>query len=218
LASQVIYSAGSYGVPCSIVVVDFNGDGQLDIITANYNNNGIGIFTGHGNGTFNTIQIRATGSASTPTYVAVSDFNNDKRLDIAVVNYGIDNVVVVFGFEHEDFYNRKSYSTGIGSGPISLSIGDFNNDNRLDFIIANYWTNDMGVFLGSDNEPFASIAEKHNIGFVSKPYTAVIGDFNNDGRSDIVIANYGINNGGVNILIYIYPFNNIELQTTIELN
>jgi len=217
LASQVIYSAGSYGVPCSIVVVDFNGDGQLDIITANYNNNGIGIFTGHGNGTFNTIQIRATGSASTPTYVAVSDFNNDKRLDIAVVNYGIDNVVVVFGFEHEDFYNRKSYSTGIGSGPISLAIGDFNNDNRLDFATSNLYANDIGVFLGYGNALFGSI-EMYPIISGSQPDAVAIGDFNNDGRSDIVIANYGINNGGVNILIYIYPFNNIELQTTIELN
>jgi hypothetical protein len=195
-ANQVTYSVGIFYSPCSIVIIDFDSDGQLDIITANYDDNGIGIFFGHGDGTFGLMQVYLTGSGSTPTYVTVGDFNNDNRLDIAVVNDGTDNVLVYFGSEYEVFYNGIPYSTGTGSRPWSLAIGDFNNDNRLDFATSNRYTNDIGVFLGYGNAPFGGIIT-YSIISISQPYAAAIGDFNNDGRPDIVIANYGTNNIGI---------------------
>jgi hypothetical protein len=197
-ANQVTYSAGTHEIPCSIVVIHFDGDSKLYIITANYDSDTIGIFLGYGDGTFSLTGLHLTEIGSTPTQVSVGDFNNDNRLDIAVVNHGTNDVLVYFGFEHGVFYEGMPYSTGTGSGPQSLAIGDFNNDNRLDFVTANFYTDDIGVFLGYGNAPFGGIT-LYSIGSGSQPYAAAIGDFNNDGLLDVVIANYGTNN--VDILL-----------------
>ena len=52
-------------------------------------------------------------------------------------------------------------SVGVGSGPIGVAIGDFNNDGNLDLATANYGANTisirlgdcMGGFSGSTNVP-----------------------------------------------------------------
>jgi hypothetical protein len=212
-ANQVTYSTGPLSFPNSIVVSDVNSDGRLDIIATNNNGNSISIFVGNGDGTFGVIQKYTTGSGSDPTYVTVGDFNNDNRLDIAVVNFGTENVLVYFGFEHGFFYTGVPYSTGIGSGPMSLAIGDFNNDSRLDFVTANFLTNDIGVFLGYGNTLFGSLGV-YATGFESQPYDAAIGDFNNDGRTDIAVANYGTNNVGILLNQGISNFNNMTTYST----
>jgi hypothetical protein len=212
-ANQVTYVIGSYSIPYSIVVCDFDDDGQLDIITANYNDDSIGVFLGYGDGTFGVMTAYSTGSGTTPTYVTVGDFNNDNRLDIAVVNRGTDNVIVYFQYEHGLYYEGEPYSSGIWSGPISLAIGDFNNDNRLDFVTSNLYANDIGVFLGYGNALFGSI-NIYSIISGSQPDAVAIGDFNNDGRSDFVIANYGTNNVGIILGITDGNFNHMKLYPT----
>ena len=189
--TQSIYLVGSFYTPLSIAVADLNGDGHLDIITANFNDNSIGVLNGYGNGSFSPITSTKTGSGTTPVYVTVGDFNNDQRLDVAVVNRGTDNVLVYFGSSRGVFYNGNSYSTGNGSGPMSIAFGDFNNDNRLDFVTANYYTNDIGVFFGYGNGLFGG-GTTYSSGSGSKPYAAALADFNNDGHLDLVVANYGV--------------------------
>ncbi|CAF2739210.1 unnamed protein product [Rotaria sp. Silwood2] len=193
LASQVTYSIGRYGSPWSAVVSDLNNDGTLDIATANYNLNSIGLFTGYGNGTFRKMVAYSTGTGSLPRYVTVGDMNNDNRLDIIMVNYGTNDVIIYFGYKNGVYYEGKPYSIGNEAGPISLAIGDFNNDGRSDFVVANLMADEIGVFLGYGSELFGSLVT-YDVGSGSQPRTAAIGDFNSDGKSDIVVANYGTNN------------------------
>jgi hypothetical protein len=129
-------------------------------------------------------------------YVAVSDFNYDNILDIAVVNDATNNIVILFGFGDGSFLLGTAYSTGIESQPFALAIGDFNNDTRLDVAVANNFANNIGVFLGSGSQPYAS-AITYSIGDGSQPYSVAISDLNNDGYSDIIIANYGTDNVGI---------------------
>ena len=109
----------------------------MDIVVANVNGGNVGVFIGYGNGTFSAMIPYSTGSGSAPLSVAVGDFNNDGRLDIAVANSGTDNIGVLFGNGNGTFSNQTTYSTGSGSEPYFLAIGDFNNDNQLDIAIAN---------------------------------------------------------------------------------
>jgi hypothetical protein len=196
--NQVSYSVDFFQSPCSIVVLDFGDDNQFDIITADYDGDGIGILLGYRNGTFGALHKYTTEIGSTPTQVSLGDFNNDNRLDIAVVNHGTNDVLVYFGYEDGVFYSGEPYSTGTRSGPLSLAIGDFNNDHRLDFATTNIYTNDIAVFLGYGNTPFGGISS-YSFSYGLQPYAAAVGDFNDDGRSDIVITNYGTNN--VSILL-----------------
>jgi hypothetical protein len=49
--SQPILSEASVG-PTAVAVGDFNGDGNLDLVTANVNNNTVSVLFGRGDGTF----------------------------------------------------------------------------------------------------------------------------------------------------------------------
>ena len=183
------WSTGELSRPCSVVVNDMNNDTQLDIIVANYMGCTIGVFLGDGNGSFSDMTTFSTAYESKPYSVAVGDFNNDNRLDIAVVNYGTNNLGIFIGYGNGTFSSQIIYSTGFGSKPHSIAIGDFNNDSRLDIVVANPFTNNIGVFMGHGDGTFSNqityLAADN-----SMPASVAVGDFNNDGRSDIIVANY----------------------------
>ena len=189
-ANQMTYSTGSY--PYSVAVGDFNNDTRLDIVVANYGNNNVSVLLGYGNGSFANQMTYSTGSD--PQSVAVGDFNNDTRLDIVVANYDNNDVSVLLGYGNGSFANQMTYSTG--SYPSSVAVGDFNNDTRLDIVVANYGSNDVSVLLGYANEVFVN-QMMLTTGNGSRPRSFVIGDFNNDDRMDIGVANSGTHNIGI---------------------
>ncbi|CAF3884838.1 unnamed protein product [Rotaria sp. Silwood1] len=193
---QVTYST-RYGTrPYWVALGDFNNDNKIDMVTANHYDNSISIFLGHGNGSFSDVKTYGTGDGAMPMYVTVGDFNNDNKLDVAVVSYGTNGIVVNFGLGDGTFLGGDLYSTGTGSEPNTLETGDFNKDGRLDIIVSNPGSDTIGLFLGNDSKPFANV-KLGRTGVGSQPQSVALGDFNNDGISDIVVANYGNNNVGI---------------------
>ena len=194
--SQNSYSSGFQSQPTSLELGDFNNDNYLDIVTTTSIGKYIGILLGYGNGTFAPVSIYITGGGSTSTCVGIGDLNNDKQLDIAVTSLNSDEVTVLYGFGDGKFFTGESYSTGTGSGPISLAIGDFNNDSRLDLAISKYLASEIGVFLGHVSAGLVAI-KTYSTGIGSQPHAVAIDDFHDDGRADIILANYGTNNVGI---------------------
>jgi hypothetical protein len=96
-------------------------------------------------------------SASDSWSVAVGDFNNDNQLDITVANWGIDSISVVLGYGNGSFADPILFSTGFGTRPVSVAVGDFNNDHYLDITTGNYGGDSITVFLGYGNGTFQSI-------------------------------------------------------------
>jgi hypothetical protein len=115
----------------------------------------VSVLIGYGNGSFADQITYNTGNQ--PLSIAIGDLNNDTRLDIVVANYGSDNMGVFLGYGNGSFSNQTTYLTGPSSFPYSVAVGDFNNDTRLDIVVANYATNNLGVLLGYGNGTFASM-------------------------------------------------------------
>jgi hypothetical protein len=137
--------------PYALIAVDFNRDGVLDIVTANYEGNSTSVLFGNGDGTFRQQNTYSTGGGSLPYAIASGDFNRDNIQDLIVPNSGTDNVGILLGYGNGKVRNQKTYSTGSGSGPVDITIGDLNGDNRLDFISANYNDNTVGIFLSTSS-------------------------------------------------------------------
>lgn len=135
--------------PYALVVADFDRDGILDIITANYYENNTSVLLGNGDGTFRERNTFSTGSGSLPYAIAIGDFNNDNIPDLIIPNSGTDNVGILLGYGKAKFRTQKTFSTGIGSGPVEITVGDFNRDNRLDFVSVNPDHNTIGIFLST---------------------------------------------------------------------
>jgi hypothetical protein len=135
--SNTSYSTGNGSYSCAVAVGDFNNDGRLDIVVANSGTNNVGIFLSNGTGTFSNQITYSIDPDSQPYSVAVLDFDNDTRLDIAVANYGSNSMVILFGDGNGTFTNESTFNTGFDSHPFALVVGDVNNDNVTDVIATN---------------------------------------------------------------------------------
>ena len=195
-ASQVTYLIDSRSRPTWLAFGDFNSDRQLDIAVTDFNSDYVGVFLGYGNGDFAAATKYSSGVGSRPFYISIGDLNNDNRSDIAVVNLGSNNIAVLFGLGNGTFLPGRAYSTGAGSAPHALAIGDFNKDKRLDIVVTNSASNKIGVFLGNGQENFGSL-KTYALIDGSQPRSIALEDFNNDGQLDIVVANYGTDNVGI---------------------
>jgi hypothetical protein len=85
----------------SVAVGDLNGDGTMDLVTANHDGT-VSLFLGKGDGTFTTALDYAAASmppphGGGPDSVAVADLNRDGQADIAVTNGGSNTINVLLG-------------------------------------------------------------------------------------------------------------------------
>jgi dienelactone hydrolase len=183
----VNYGAGSN--PYSVAVGDFNRDGKLDLAVAdsaiNGGTSGVSVLLGNGDGTFQAAQTYDTGTGSFAVSVAVGDFNDDGKLDLAVANNGMNNVSVLLGNGDGTFQAAVNYSTG--SGPYSVAVDDFNRDGKLDLAVANQ-SNSVSVLLGNGDGTFQPAL---NYGAGQNPDSLAVADLNGDGKLDLAVGNLG---------------------------
>jgi hypothetical protein len=134
-------------------------------------------------------------------------------LDIGVANYDSHNIGIFLGYGNGTFADQTTFSTGT-SRPVSMAVGDFNNDQWLDIVVANNETNDISILFGYKNESFGNQIT-YSTGYDSRPYFVVVVDFNNDRHLDIVVASYGTNNVGVFLG---YGNGSFTIQTTYSIS
>ena len=134
---------------------DFDGDGKLDIVTANNNAGTLSFFRNLGNGAFAPKIDFLTGSS--PRALVSGDFNGDGKLDLADGSYSSASTVnILLGNGNGTFGNRTDYVCGAqGSTPAGIATGDFNRDGKLDIASANF-TNTVGTLLNRTPDPRVS--------------------------------------------------------------
>ena len=71
-----------------------------------------------------------------------------------------------------------------GKGPMSIAVGDFNNDGKLDYITANNKSGTVTVGFGKGTGAFGNQTQ---IGVGSQPTSVVVGDFNGDQDLDFAV-------------------------------
>jgi hypothetical protein len=77
----------------------------------------------------------------------------------------------------------------VGDYPVSLTVGDFNGDGRPDLATANAHDNTVTALLGNGTGGFTAAPGSPFPGG-SYPESVAVGDFNRDGKLDLVTANY----------------------------
>jgi hypothetical protein len=177
--------------PTGIAVGDFNGDGKLDVVTANTIDNTISVLMGRGDGTFQAPVNYTVGMH--PVRIAVGALHGGTLPDLVVANNASNSVTVLLNNGNGTFRTGATVSTD--TGPRSLVLADFNGDGKLDLAVAcsdGYSSFNIDVFLGNGDGTFGPKRQlaSHEWGALG-PSDLVVGDFNRDGKLDIVSANDG---------------------------
>ncbi|MEO8660939.1 MAG: VCBS repeat-containing protein [Bryobacteraceae bacterium] len=170
------------------VTGDFNGDGRVDIVTANgitTGSHGVSILLSKGNGSF---QPARTFSTSTdPTGLAVGDFNRDGKLDVAAINNAANTLSILLG--NGDGTLQAAKSIVLDGAPTSIFAADFNADGRKDLVVV--MQTSPGVYLDD------ILISKADGTFTQSTFPAVYGvivaDFNGDKKLDLAL--YGFPTG-----------------------
>ncbi len=180
--------------PFAIATGDFNGDGKLDLAVANGGDGNVSVYLGNGSGGFSTAATYTTGSGSSPTAIAVGDFNNDGVSDLAVADSGNGVLALLKGNGSGGFAAPVTFAVGLSaaSNPDYVVAGDFNGDGKLDLAVANSGDGNVSVLLNNGSGGFAT-AVNYATGSTTLPAPNSIfaGDLNSNGKLDLVVANLG---------------------------
>ena len=189
-------SPGVGGYPRAVAVGDFNGDGKLDLATANGGDNNVSILLGNGTGNFTLAS--SPGAGGSPISIVTGDFNGDGKLDVAVTDQFGGGVSTLLGDGTGNF-NLASY-TGVYEYPTFMAVGDFTGNGKLDLAFTtsvNFNNGEVPILLGDGTGNFTSVPSPAAV----NPWSVAVGDFNGDGRLDLVVADQGNNTAPVVLIL-----------------
>ena len=101
-------------------------------------------------------------------------------LDIVVANSGTDNIGIFLNYGNGTFTNQQiSIRPSLNSKPTSVAVGDLNNDNILDIVVANNGSGSVGIFFGHGNGTFLPQV-LYRVGRNANPQYVTVHDMNKD--------------------------------------
>lgn len=144
----VFYATGQ--LPLDLVAADWNGDGALDIATANGASNDIRVHLGSGDGVFAAAATLAAGLQ--PSAITTEDIDGDGKSDLLVANELSDNLTIWFGNGNGQFGRKVELL--VGDAPIDVLAADLDGDDRIDFVSADRAAGALSFLFQEDGGTF----------------------------------------------------------------
>lgn len=210
VASGIGAAPDSYGL--GVVWTDYDADGDQDVYVANDSTANF-LFQNNGDRTFSElallagVALSANGKEQAGMGADFGDYDNDGRLDLVVTNFS-DDYNTIYRNLGDGLFQDVSSRAGVAEPTWSklswgVQFADFDLDGYLDIVIA-----DGHVYPEVDRYDFGIRYRQPNSAFRNRgdgtfeplplpgratgPFSSrglATGDFDNDGRVDLLIAN-----------------------------
>jgi enediyne biosynthesis protein E4 len=207
--------AKALGKALGVVATDINNDGLMDLFVANDTVQNF-LFVNRGSGKFEEMGLMAEvaysedGRPRSGMGVDSADFDSDGWADLFVANVDQEKFSI-YQNNRDETFRDQAMTTGIGQATLLLSgwglkFFDFDIDGQTDLLLANGHPDDMVevnmtkvtykeplLLFRQEGKKFRNISSEAGPVF-SRHFPArgmALGDYDNDGRSDILVASNG---------------------------
>jgi hypothetical protein len=182
--------------PEFVSLADLNNDGHLDIVVVckgdSVTPGSVVILLGNGDGTF-TPAAASLAPGQAPIAAAVADFNNDGKLDLAVVDEGDGTtqsfVAIYLGNGDGSFAGPTTFKVGVS--PRAIAAGQLITTGHIDLVVANFLNGNLTVLQGNGTGSFATV-NTLALPQIAPWASVAIADLNGDGLADIVSPGGGV--------------------------
>ncbi|MEO1516747.1 MAG: FG-GAP-like repeat-containing protein [Bacteroidota bacterium] len=191
---------------------DFNGDGKTDYILFLSEGNGYKAYMTLGGTSIRNVEVSGLGIGSYPANswveaddIRVLDVDGDGKMELMRVN-GFTPVICSFT-QNGSSISAQTISTGLPSGNSKMYFGDFNGDGKTDMLLRRSQTDNNSQwykYISTGKSGFTpqafSFNRRPNLRNRTDDDKLELGDFNGDGKTDIM---HGWRTGnGSNLGIY----------------
>jgi len=177
----------AYGAsnPHSVVAADVNGNGHVDLISANSGDDTLTVYTNDGSGNFVLASAPSLGGGRNPYAVVAADVNGDGKMDLISANNGNGTLTVYTNKSGGNFVLASTPT--VGSQPWSVAAADIKGDGKIALISANRIGDSLTVLTNKGAGVFVFNAT-YTVG--NYPRCVIAADVNGDGYADLISANY----------------------------
>jgi hypothetical protein len=228
---------GNIGNAQAALFVDLDNDGHPDLFVVNAYYSMVedpsskrrnALYRNNGNGTFTQIQGEF-GPMGPVSGVSAADFDGDGLLDLYITYYQDENLVPYHHRieAHDGFGNRLLRNRGnmqfqdvtqpSGTASYGWSFAstwaDFDGDGKIDLYVANDFGN-SNLYRNRGDGTFEDVALKAGVENPANGMAVSWGDYDNDGRPDLYVANMYTNSG--NIFLPLYQDLGAEIRRKLE--
>lgn len=179
--------------PYGLVMGDLDGDGRLDLFTANYSEASLSVLrntSSSGSVSFAARMDVAVGSG--PSNLGMGDLDNDGKPDVVTSNQSGNTISVLRNTSSSgtvSFASRIDLTTS--TTPQGVAFADVDADGKLDVLIANGNASTVSVFRNTSLAIGSiSFAAKVDFPTGAGPFGVAAADIDGDGKTDIAVSNY----------------------------
>lgn len=146
--SFVASSIRTTAPPFGVALLDFDGDGDLDVVAASgEGSDAVEVFVGGGDGSFRPHAGSPIRGARGPKRIATGDLDGDGIGDAVIAAYPSPDLLVLFGGDANPIRRATVPTTG---NPWGILVLDLNEDGRNDLVVADDTSPALTLFISTE--------------------------------------------------------------------